>query len=190
MGCAGVTTFNALRSSSARPGDTVAVVGLGGLGHLAVQFAGAMGFTVIAVARSPEKEAAAHELGAAHYIASSATDVGVALRDLGPVSLVYSTAADTLIAQQAATGLRPRGELLLSGIGSDPLALDVGRLVMFGLQVRGHVTGGPTDIQDAMRFAVASGVRAWTDVRSLEDVEAAVEEMRGGRARFRMVLRS
>ncbi|CAM04118.1 alcohol dehydrogenase [Saccharopolyspora erythraea NRRL 2338] len=172
---------HALRSSSARLGDTVAIVGLG---HLAVQFAAAMGFTVVAPARSADKESAARELGAAHYVDSSGTDVGAALRDLGGAALIYSTAADTGVAQQAATGLRRRSELLLSGIGSDPLSLDVGALVMRGLRVRGHVTGGPTDIQDAMRFAVAAGIRPWTEVRKLDEAAEAVESMRSGRARL------
>lgn len=188
MGCAGVTTFNALRTSTAGPGDVVAVIGLGGLGHLAVQFAAAMGFTVVAVARSTDKESDARELGAAHFVASSQTDVGAALRELGGAALVYSTAADTSVAEQAITGLIRRGELLVSGIGPDPLSLDVGALVLRGLRVRGHVTGGPTDIQDAMRFAVAAGIRPWTEVRPLHDAAGAVEALRAGRLRYRAVL--
>lgn len=188
MGCAGVTTFNALRSSIARPGDTVAVVGLGGLGHLAVQFSAAMGFDTVAVARSPEKGTAARQLGARHFISSADTDVAAALRDLGGAAVVYSTAADTAAAQDAARGLKRRGELLLSGIGSEPLSLDVGPLVMRGMRVRGHVTGGPTEIQDAMRFAARTGVRPWTETRTLGEAGDAVAAMRRGDARFRMVL--
>ena len=188
MGCAGVTTFNAVRSSTAGPGDIVAVIGLGGLGHLAVQFATAMGFTVVAVARSADKATDARELGAAHFVASSEADVGAALRDLGGASLVYSTAADTTVAQQAVAGLRSRGELLVSGIGPDRLSLDVGALVLRGLRVRGHVTGGPIDIQDTMRFAVAAGVRPWIEVGGLDDAAGAIAALRAARLRYRAVL--
>lgn len=188
MGCAGVTTYNALRSTKARPGDRVAVLGVGGLGHLGVQFAAAMGFETIAVARGAGKADDARELGAHHYVDSTAGDVGEALRALGGVSVVLATAANSQAMADTLGGLVPRGELVIIGVTADPLPISPLQLISPGLSVTGHPSGTARDVEETMAFAVLSGVRARVEEVPLARAAEAYAAMDEGRARYRMVL--
>ncbi|MFJ9448117.1 alcohol dehydrogenase catalytic domain-containing protein [Kitasatospora sp. NPDC101235] len=188
LACAGVTVFNALRRSAARPGDTVAVLGLGGLGHLGVQFAQRMGFRTVAIARGAEKKALALELGAAHYIDSTAGDVAEALQHLGGAKVVLATATDAAAMSATVDGLGRRGELVVIGIGSEPLQLTALQLLRGDRKIYGHSSGTAVDTQDALRFAARTGVRAWIEQVPLEETAQAVAKMTSGRARFRMVV--
>ncbi len=188
LACAGVTVYNALRRSSARPGDVVAILGLGGLGHLGVQFAAAMGFNTVAIARGPEKAELAHRLGTAQYIDSVAEDVAEALQALGGAKVVLSTVTNSDAMSATIDGLGRRGELVIVGVDMDSLQVSPMQLVGGGKRVSGHPSGIAVDTQDTMRFAVLSGVRAWTEEVPLEDADTAFEAMLSGKARFRMVL--
>lgn len=160
MGCAGVTTYHALRSTKAVAGDRVAILGVGGLGHLAVQFARAMGFETIAVARGTDKESDARALGAHHYVDSTAGDVSEALQALGGVSVVLATAANSKAMAEPVGGLNPEGELVIIGVTADPLPISPVQLITPALSVTGHPSGTARDVEETMRFAVLSGVRA------------------------------
>ncbi|MFD9125486.1 zinc-binding dehydrogenase [Kitasatospora sp. NPDC059571] len=188
LACAGVTVFNALRRSAARPGDTVAILGLGGLGHLGVQFAQKMGFDTVAIARGPEKEALALKLGAAHYVDSTAGDVAAALQGLGGAKVVLATVTNADAMSATVDGLGRRGELVIVGIAGEPLQLSARQLLRGDRKVYGHSSGAAVDTQDTLRFAAQSGVRAWVEELPLEQTAAAVEKMATGRARFRMVV--
>lgn len=188
MGCAGVTTYHALRSTRARAGDRVAVLGIGGLGHLGVQFAAAMGFETIAVARGAAKGDDARALGAHHYVDSTAGDVGQALRALGGVSVVLATAANSQAMADTLPGLAPRGELVIIGVTADPLPISPGQLISPGLSVTGHPSGTARDVEETMAFAVLSGVRARIEELPLTRAAEAYAAMEAGRARYRMVL--
>ncbi|MGB3475796.1 MAG: alcohol dehydrogenase catalytic domain-containing protein [Mycobacterium sp.] len=188
MGCAGVTTYHALRSTQARPGDRVAVLGLGGLGHLGVQFARAMGFETISIARGAAKEADARALGAHHYIDSTAGDVAAAMTAFGGVSVVLATAANSRAMADTLGGLAPRGELVIIGVTTEPLPIAPVQLITPGLSLTGHPSGTARDIEETMRFAVLSGVRARIEERPLAQAAEAYAAMAEGRARYRMVL--
>ncbi|MFI6009914.1 alcohol dehydrogenase catalytic domain-containing protein [Streptomyces sp. NPDC051243] len=188
FGCAGVTTFNALRHSGAGPGDLVAVLGIGGLGHLAVQFAAAMGFETVAIGRGEEKRKLAEELGARHYIDTERQEPGAALRQLGRARLILSTASSSKPLAELVDGLAPRGRLTVVGFDGSPLQLPLARLVMAARSVTGHLTGSPADTEQAMRFAVATGVRPRVQTVPLEQAQQALDTQQEGRARFRMVL--
>jgi alcohol dehydrogenase len=188
MGCAGVTTYHALRTTRAVAGDRVAVLGIGGLGHLGVQWARAMGFETIAIARGADKADSARELGAQHYIDSTAGDVAVALQRLGGATVVLATAANSAAMAQTVGGLAPEGELVIIGVTADPLPIAPIQLITPGLSVIGHPSGTSRDVEETMHFAVLSGVRAWTEERPLAEAAEAYAAMEQGRARFRMVL--
>lgn len=188
LACAGVTVFNALRRSAARPGDTVAVLGLGGLGHLGVQFAHAMGFRTVAIARGAEKEPLAHKLGADHYIDSTAGSVAEALQALGGAKVVLATVTNADAMSATVDGLGRRGELVIVGISPDQLTISPLQLIAGDRKVYAHSSGAALDTQDTLRFAARTGVRAWTEEVPLEETAAAVAKMAGGRARFRMVV--
>jgi len=188
MGCAGVTTFHALRSTRALPGDRVAVLGLGGLGHLGVQFAAAMGFETIAIARGAGKAEDARALGAHHYVDSTAGDVAAALRDLGGASVVLATAANSQAMADTLGGLAPRGELVIIGVSAEPLPISPVQLIGPGLSVTGHPSGTARDVEETMAFAVLSGVRARIEEVPLAQAAQAYAAMAEGRARYRMVL--
>ncbi len=189
MGCAGVTTYNALRQTRALPGDRVAVLGIGGLGHLGVQFARAMGFETVAIARGRDKEADARELGAHHYVDSNAGDVSEALQALGGMAAVLATAGNSQAIGQTVGGLAPRGELVVVGVSLDPLPISPGQLISPALSVTGHPSGTARDVEETMHFAVLSGVRARIQERPLAEAAEAYEAMAQGRARYRMVLK-
>ncbi|MGW0176436.1 alcohol dehydrogenase catalytic domain-containing protein [Rhodococcus sp. NPDC003322] len=188
MSCAGVTTFDALRKTGAAPGDRVAVLGIGGLGHLGVQFARAMGFETIAIARGGDKGEDARQLGAHHYVDSTEGDVGAALRKLGGVSVVLGTAANSTAMADTIGGLQPEGELVVVGVTADPLPISPLQLIQPGLTVTGHPSGTARDVEETMDFAALSGVRARIEERPLAEAADAYGAMAEGRARYRMVL--
>lgn len=188
MGCAGVTTFNALRGTKAAAGDLVAVLGIGGLGHLGVQWARAMGFETVAIARGGDKAHDAKELGAHHYINSSVEDVAETLQALGGAAVVLATAANSAAIGQTVGGLGPEGELVIVGVSPDPLPISPVDLIQAGRSVVGHPSGTSRDVEETMHFAVQSGVRARIEERPLAEFEQAYAAMEEGRARYRMVL--
>nr|WP_232792700.1 alcohol dehydrogenase catalytic domain-containing protein [Actinacidiphila yeochonensis] len=188
LACAGVTVYNALRRSSALPGDTVAVLGLGGLGHLGVQFAAKMGFDTVAVARGEEKASLARQLGARHYIDSTREDVGQALREMGGAKVVLATVNNAKAMAAAVPGLGRRGELVVVGAATEPLDLPPLALLTDCRRIYGHASGVAVDTQDTLRFAVQTGVRPWIEEAPLADGAAAFAKMASGGARFRMVL--
>ncbi|WP_029117941.1 alcohol dehydrogenase catalytic domain-containing protein [Mycobacterium sp. URHB0044] len=188
MGCAGVTTFNGLRNTRAKAGDLVAVLGIGGLGHLGVQFSRAMGFETVAIARGAAKANDARELGAHHYIDSNEADVASALRDLGGAVVVLATAANSEAMAATVGGLGPQGELVVIGVTPDNLPISPLDLITGGLSVTGHPSGTSRDVEETMHFAVQTGVRAVVQERPLAEAAEAYEAMDTGKARYRMVL--
>ncbi|KJK59438.1 alcohol dehydrogenase [Saccharothrix sp. ST-888] len=189
MACAGVTVFNGLRRSSARPGDLVAVLGIGGLGHLGVMYAAAMGFETVAIARGVDKADFAGELGAHHYIDSTAgTGVADALQALGGAKVVLATAANSEAITATVDGLSHRGELVVIGAAAEPMAISPGTLLMRGRIVRGHPAGTAQDVQDTLAFSALHGIRPMTEIMPLDQTTEAYRKMLSGAARFRMVL--
>lgn len=188
FGCAGVTVFNAIRRAGICAGGRVAVFGLGGLGHLAVQFAAALGFETIAMARGTARAAAAAELGARHYVDVSATDPGEALTALGGADLILYSASATEPATLLLPGLTAGGRLVFVGVDGGAVAIPVGQLVTQGVSVTGHLAGSPQDTEEAMRFAAAHGVAPVVERFPLRDAADAVARLRSGEVRFRAVL--
>lgn len=185
--CAGVTTFNALRHSGAGPGDVVAILGLGGLGHLGVQYAAKMGFKTVAIARGQDKEPLARKMGATHYIDSQAQDPAAELARLGGAKAILATATSSDAMKSVLGGLAPNGTMLVIGaVGS----LEVNPLFLIGgsRAVKGWYSGTSLDSQDALRFSSLTGVRSMNEVMPLERVNEAYERMMSGKARFRVVL--
>lgn len=186
--CAGVTTYNALRQSNARPGDLVAILGLGGLGHLGVQFAVKQGFRTVAIARGREKEPLARKLGAHHYIDSTAEDVSQALIELGRARVVLATVTVASAMSDTVNGLAARGQLIVVGAGIDPLTVTPIQLIGGDNVIAGHASGTSMDSQDTLAFSALSGVRPMIETMPLERAGDAYERMMSGAARFRMVL--
>lgn len=186
--CAGLTTFTALQRSGARPGSLIAVQGIGGLGHLAVQYARALGHRVVAVGRGRDKEAAARELGAHHYVDSTAQDVAEALQELGGAAAVLATASSGASMGPLVAGLAPRGRLLVLGAAADPVQVDTGELIIGTRTVQGHLTGTPVENEDSLAFSAAHGIRPSIEFFPLSEAPKAYEHMLTGRARFRAVL--
>jgi D-arabinose 1-dehydrogenase-like Zn-dependent alcohol dehydrogenase len=186
--CAGVTTFNSLRNSGARPGEIVAVLGLGGLGHLAVQFAAKMGFKTIAIARGSDKEPLALQLGAHHYIDSQAQDVAGELIKMGGAKIILATVTNAEAMTSTLGGLGINGELLILGAPHEPLAVPVGPLLAGRRSIAGWYSGTSIDSQDTFSFSSLTGVRAMTELYPLEQAAEAYEQMMSGKARFRAVL--
>jgi D-arabinose 1-dehydrogenase-like Zn-dependent alcohol dehydrogenase len=185
--CAGVTTFNALRNSGARGGDLVAILGLGGLGHLGVQYAAKMGFRTVAIAREKDKEPLARQLGAWHYIDSQTQDPAAELQQLGGASVVLATVANSEAMRAVIGGLAINGTFMIAGV---PESLEVSPwwLVQGKRSVKGWYSGIAVDSQDALRFSVLTGVRSMNEVVPLEKVNEGYERMISGKARFRVVL--
>ena len=185
--CAGLTTFNALRHSGARAGDLVAVLGLGGLGHLGVQYAAKMGFRTVGIARGKDKEKLARELGAMHYIDSEAGDPAEALQKLGGAKVVLATVTHGPAMAATVGGLAPHGKLLVLGAAGpmevSPLALLMGRR-----SVEGWYSGTSIDSQDTLNFSVQTGVRSMNETYPLEKAAEGYQRMMSGKARFRVVL--
>jgi alcohol dehydrogenase len=186
--CAGITTFNALRHSSAKPGDLVAVQGLGGLGHLAVQFASRMGFRTIALARGAEKRPLALELGADEYVDTTAEDPGKALTARGGAQVALVTAPSGTAVQQAFGGVGSGGELLLVAAVFEPLAIPGAALITSRRSIRGWPSGTAKDSEETLAFAARTGVRPYVETFPLDRVADAYERMISGKARFRAVL--
>jgi D-arabinose 1-dehydrogenase-like Zn-dependent alcohol dehydrogenase len=185
--CAGVTTFNALRNSGARPGELVAVLGLGGLGHLGVQYAVKMGFHTVAIARGQDKEPLARKLGAAHYIDNSASDPAVELGKLGGAKVVLATVTDGPAMGATLGGLAAKGTLLILGIGG-PFQVSPLLLIPGSQSIKGWYSGTSIDSQDALAFSVLSGVRSMNEVLPLDRAPEAYDRMMSGNARFRVVV--
>lgn len=185
--CAGLTTFNALRNSGAVAGDLVAVLGIGGLGHLGVQYAAKMGFRTVALARGADKAPLAKQLGAVHYIDTQAGDPAAQLQKLGGAKVVLATV--TAGAAMAATvgGLTPRGKLLVLG-AADPMQVDPLALLLQRRSVEGWYSGTSIDSQDTLNFSVQSNVRSMNEIYPLEKAPEAYDRMMSGKARFRAVL--
>ncbi len=186
--CAGVTTFNALRESGARPGDLVAVLGIGGLGHLAVQFARRMGFETVAVARGTDKREQALALGAHHYLDSTSTDVAEALQALGGATTILATVTAPDAMSAAIGGLRPRGRMIVVGASADPMQIPPFALIPGSTGVIGHASGTSKDSEDTLRFSVLQDVRPTIEAYPLEQAAEGYARMISGDARFRVVL--
>jgi D-arabinose 1-dehydrogenase-like Zn-dependent alcohol dehydrogenase len=186
--CAGITTFNALRHSPATPGDIVAVQGLGGLGHLAVQFASKMGFRTVALARGADKRAFALELGASDYIDTAATKPAEALQALGGASVVLATAPSAAAVASVIDGIRAGGQLLLVAAVLEPLPVSALALIGARRSIQGWPSGTAKDSEDTLAFAAQTGIRPRIETYPLERVEDAFERMHSGKARFRAVL--
>ncbi|MER7794375.1 alcohol dehydrogenase catalytic domain-containing protein [Streptomyces sp. NPDC097640] len=188
FGCAGVTTFNAVRTAGTRAGGRVAVFGIGGLGHLAVQFAAKLGYETIAIARGSDREQLARALGAHHYIDGNAQAPGAALRQLGGADLIVHTASATAPVDELLTGLNVHGQLTLVGVDSGSVTVPAAQLVMNGHTLTGHLTGSARETEEAMEFAVTNGVRPMIERMPLEQAGEAVARLRSGAPRFRIVL--
>jgi propanol-preferring alcohol dehydrogenase len=186
--CAGITTFNSLRNSGARAGGVVAVLGLGGLGHLGVQFAAKMGFRTIGIARGTDKEPLARKLGAHHYIDSSSTDVAKALQALGGAQMVLATASGGKAVAAALGGLRRGGVVISLGATDEPIELSAFDLLFRQLGVDGALTGTSKAGDATLRFSAMSEVAAMIETMPLEKAAEAYAKMMSGKARFRMVL--
>jgi len=185
--CAGITTFNALRNSGARPGDVVAVLGLGGLGHLGVQFAVRMGFRTTAIARGQDKEPLARKLGAERYINSQRQEPGVELARLGGARVILATVTNSHAMESCLDGLGANGTLLAVGTAG-PLTVSPVLLIAGRRSLKGWYSGTAMDSQETLAFSVLSGVRSMNEVYPLEQVTEAYERMMSGHARFRVVL--
>jgi D-arabinose 1-dehydrogenase-like Zn-dependent alcohol dehydrogenase len=185
--CAGITTFNALRNSGARPGELVAVLGIGGLGHLGVQFAAKLGFKTAAIARGADKAPLARELGAHHYIDSKAEDPAAALQKLGGAKVVLATATSGAAMSAVQGGLAPRGTLLIVGV-PDRLDINPVPLILGSRSVRGWYSGTSIDSQETLAFSALTGVKSMNEIYPLSRVAEAYERMMSAAARFRVVL--
>jgi D-arabinose 1-dehydrogenase-like Zn-dependent alcohol dehydrogenase len=188
MMCAGITTFNSLRHSHARAGDLVAVLGIGGLGHLAIQFAAKMGFRTVAIARGTNKEPLARQLGAVHYIDSQSNDPAAELSKLGGATVILTTATSSKAMAAVLPGLTIGGTMIILGAAPDPF--EVSPLLLLGgrRSIAGWPSGRSIDSQDTLRFSALTGVRSMNEVFPLERAADAYERMMSGNARFRVVL--
>lgn len=186
--CAGITTFNALRNSDARPGDLVAVQGVGGLGHLGIQYAHAAGFETVAVSRGTEKKDLALDLGADHYVDSEATDPAEELQKLGGAKVILATAPSADAISSVVDGLGIDGELVAVGIPGEPIDVSIQSLVMGRKGVSGWPSGHARDSQDTLEFSALRDVTPEIETYSLEDAQDAYDRMIDGDARFRVVL--
>lgn len=186
--CAGVTVFNALRNSGARSGDVVAVHGIGGLGHLGVQYAQRMGFNTVAINRGREKEELARQLGAQHYVDATAQDVAAELQKLGGASVILATAPNAQAISGLVDGLAPGGKLLVPAAPAEPLSINVFSLIMKRSSVAGWYSGTAKDSQDTLEFSALSGVHPMIEKYPLDKVAEAYEQMHSGKVRFRVVL--
>jgi len=186
--CAGVTVFNALRNSGARAGDVVAVHGIGGLGHLGVQYARRMGFKTIAINRGNDKEPLAREIGAHHYIDATADDVVSELQKLGGANVILATAPSAQAISPLADGLAAGGKLLVPAAPAEPLTINVFSLIMKRSSVAGWYSGTAKDSQDTLEFSALNGVHPMIEKYQLDQVAEAYEQMQSGKVRFRVVL--
>jgi D-arabinose 1-dehydrogenase-like Zn-dependent alcohol dehydrogenase len=186
--CAGVTTYNALRHSGAFPGDLVAVLGVGGLGHLGIQFANKFGYKVAAIGRGSENAVPAKKLGASAYIDSKSTNAAEALQKLGGAQLILATAPSSKAMSELIDGLGPNGKLMVVGVAFEPIEVTPVQLVTGSRIVQGWAGGTPSDSEDALRFAELAGVRPMIETYPLEKAAEAYARMLSGNAQFRVVL--
>ena len=186
--CAGVTTYNALRNAGLRGGDLVAVQGIGGLGHLGVQFARQLGFRTVAIGRGRDKEKLAKDLGAHVYIDAAIDDGAAALQRMGGARAILATGTSGDAMGRLVAGLAPRGKLIVVGAPEDPIQLSAFPLIFGGRSVYGSLTGKPIDSEDALAFSVLENVRPMIETAPLEQAADAYARMMQGKARFRMVL--
>jgi alcohol dehydrogenase/propanol-preferring alcohol dehydrogenase len=186
--CAGITTFNALRNSGARTGDLVAIHGIGGLGHLGIQYAAKMGFDTVALARGKDKEALAKKLGARLYIDTEAGNPAEALMKLGGAKVILATVTSGKAMSQVLGGLAVNGKLLVVGASVDPIEVPSVLLLMGRRSVAGWPSGTSIDIQDTLAFSAHAAVRSMNETFPLEKAQAGYERMMSGKARFRVVL--
>jgi D-arabinose 1-dehydrogenase-like Zn-dependent alcohol dehydrogenase len=186
--CAGITTYNALRNSGARGGDLVGILGIGGLGHLGVQFAVKMGFETVAIARGRDKEALARKLGAHHYLDSEAQNVAAELTKRGGARVILATATSAKAMTAVIDGLSENGKLLVVGASTDPIEVSPLQLIGGRRSVQGWPSGTAIDSEDTLAFSALSGVRPMIETIPLERAAEAYDRMMSGKARFRMVL--
>jgi len=186
--CAGITTFNALRHSGALPSDLVAVQGIGGLGHLGIQFANKFGYKVVAIGRGSENAALAKKLGASVYIDSKATNAAEALQKLGGAQVILATAPSSKAMSELIDGLGPNGKLMVIGATFDPIEVTPLQLISGSRTIQGWAAGTPTDSEDTLRFAELTGVRPMIETYPLEKAGEAYARMMSGNAQFRVVL--
>lgn len=186
--CAGITVYNALRNSGARAGDLVAVQGIGGLGHLGIQFARQMGFRTVAIGRGTDKQPLAKKLGAHDYIDTSAGPPAQALQKLGGAHVILATAPDSKSMSALVDGLGPRGTLMILGAGMESLTVTPLQLISGSKSIRGWASGMARDSQDTLEFSALSGVRPMIERYPLAKAAEAYDQMISGRARFRVVL--
>lgn len=186
--CAGITTFNALRHSGARAGDVAAILGIGGLGHLGVQFARKMGFVTVAIARGQDKAPLAKQLGAHHYIDSSAQNVGESLQALGGARVILATVTNGEAMSAALAGLGVDGKLIMVGVAQEPVEVPVMQFIMGRQSVQGWPSGTAADSQETLAFSAISHVRPMIEEYPLERAAEAYDRMMSGKARFRVVL--
>jgi len=186
--CAGITTFNALRNSGAIAGDLVAILGIGGLGHLGVQFAARMGFQTVAIARGQDKAKPAKELGAHHYIDSTKQDVSKELQALGGAKVILATVTDAGAMNSAIGGLGYLGTMMVVGAPMEPLQVPPIQLIRKGQSIRGWASGVSIDSEDTLRFSAMTGVRPQIERYPLDKAAEAYDRMMSGKARFRVVI--
>jgi D-arabinose 1-dehydrogenase-like Zn-dependent alcohol dehydrogenase len=186
--CAGITTFNALRHSGASPGDLVAVLGIGGLGHLGIQFANKFGYKVAAIGRGSENAALARKLGASVYIDSKSTNAAEALQKLGGAQVILATAPSSKAMSELVDGLGPNGKLMVIGATFDPIEVTPVQLISGSRTIQGWAAGTPADSEDTLYFAEQTGVRPMIETYPLEKAEEAYARMMSGKAQFRVVL--
>jgi D-arabinose 1-dehydrogenase-like Zn-dependent alcohol dehydrogenase len=186
--CAGITVFNALRRSGAMPGDLVAVQGIGGLGHLGIQFANKCGYAVVAIGRGTENAKLAEKLGARVYIDSKSTNAAEALKKMGGAQVILATAPNSRAMSELIDGLAPNGTLMVIGVSFDPLEVAPVQLVNGTRKIEGWASGTPPDSEDTLRFAELTGVRPMIETYPLEMAGEAYGRMMSGNAQFRVVL--
>ncbi|MFC5428929.1 alcohol dehydrogenase [Paraburkholderia denitrificans] len=187
--CAGITTFNALRHSGARAGDVVAILGIGGLGHLGVQYARKMGFLTVAIARGQDKAPLATQLGAHHYIDSASQNVAEALQALGGARVILATATSGKAMTAALGGLGLNGKMIMVGVSEEPVEVSITQFIMGRHSVQGWPSGTAADSQDTLAFSALSGVKPMIEEYPLSRAAEAYDRMMSGKARFRVVLK-
>lgn len=186
--CAGITTFDALRRTGAGPGELVAVQGVGGLGHLGIQFASKFGCQVAAIGFGSESAPLARKLGADIYIDSKATNAANALRELGGARVILATAPSSKAMSALIDGLGPNGRLVVVGVAPEPIEVTPLQLIISSRAIEGYVSGTPADTEDTLRFAELNGVRPMIETYPLAKAEEAYQRMMSGKAQFRVVL--
>jgi len=186
--CAGITVYNSLRNSGARAGDLVAVQGIGGLGHLGIQYARQMGFRTVGIGRGGDKEPLARKLGAHEYVDTRASAPAAQLQKLGGARVILATAPDSKAISALVDGLAPGGKLVIVGVSPEPFNISLLQLVLVRRSIQGWPSGTAKDSEDTLRFSLLTGVRPMIERYPLEQAAEAYDQMISGRARFRVVL--